>query len=296
MTKEEALALLQAPSAAERLRGARRLRGASLSETELHEVSTRLDAEADAWVRHALASVLLDLEASDPPSMDDSPGAVDERTLREIQAQATEQVTRLFLHELRPIVGSLNSWARTEIPTESFDETRTGIALAKLGDLLGTFSALNEASTAPTVAEFDLTILVGDCAAHQEGFVSFGRTDSVVAVGDQRLISLAITNCLRNAVEATTSSPRSDRPVVANWGTTDSDHWVAILDEGSGLPASSDRLLRAGVTTKKGHGPHFGIGLTIAQRAMHSLGGTVELRPREPVGAVAEIRWPRAPS
>jgi signal transduction histidine kinase len=164
--------------------------------------------------------------------------------------------------------------------------------------LLDTLVALNAASAAPLVVDFDLTNAIQSASLDlidTGARVAFGRADAVPVTGDVRLISLAVVNCLRNAIESAARSPRPELPVVINWGETDRDYWIAILDEGDGLPIGADHLLAPGITTKNDDGLHFGIGLTIAQRAMHSLEGDVDLRPREGFGAVAELRWPRRP-
>ena len=94
-------------------------------------------------------------------------------------------------------------------------------------------------------------------------------------------------------MEAVEATGENERSIVVNWGDTDRDYWLAVLDEGIGLPESADKILTPGVSTKDGEGTHFGIGLTIVQRAMHTLNGTVDPRRRDPRGSVVELRWPK---
>lgn len=290
MTRAEAFELLDSNFSAERLRGARCLAALDLNSNERSELVDRLEFERDAWVQQALRKAIAGRQ--EPPSGHDDV-ILDLRTISEVHAQATEHVTRLILHEIRPILGYLETWVAREVPDFSNSHSQKG--LGRLTQLLDTFAALNEASAAPSITEFDLTTLVGEWSLEQmerDARIVFARSDSVVVKGDPRLVGLAVSNCLRNAVEATNGGARPDSPVVMNWGATDRDYWIAILDEGVGLPQAFDRVHEAGVTTKNDDGLHFGIGLTIAHRALHSLSGSVEVRPREDAGTVAEIRWP----
>ena len=78
--------------------------------------------------------------------------------------------------------------------------------------------------------------------------------------------------------------------MVMNWGTTDVDSWLTILDNGPGL---SDRVrdpFQFATTTKRAH---LGVGLTITRRALSSLGGRgPSSEPPETGGALFEVRWP----
>ena len=59
----------------------------------------------------------------------------------------------------------------------------------------------------------------------------------------------------------------------------------------SAARACVDKAFEVGVTTKP-KADHLGMGLAIARRAAHSLGGQVSLSPREGGGASFELRWP----
>jgi len=82
----------------------------------------------------------------------------------------------------------------------------------------------------------------------------------------------------------------SREPVAINWGSTDDEYWIAILDSGTGLKGNTQRMFDFGTSTKV---KHFGVGLPTARQAMASLGGVTNLSSREPVGARFELRWPR---
>ncbi len=113
----------------------------------------------------------------------------------------------------------------------------------------------------------------------------------VMVRGDRELIRLAVDNCLRNAVEATEEGNGQIGPVIT-WGRTDRDAWIAIQDEGIGLPHDSVNILIRHRTTKR-NGRHFGLGLDIASRAVRKMGGEIRLARRMPRGTLCEIRWPQ---
>ena len=79
-----------------------------------------------------------------------------------------------------------------------------------------------------------------------------------------------------------------------SWEQTDTDVWVAVIDNGVGLATGTDQAFDIGTTTKS-KAAHYGMGLSIAREAARSLDGTVSLVPREEGGARFELRWPGLP-
>ncbi|GMU40673.1 MAG: hypothetical protein AMXMBFR23_15390 [Chloroflexota bacterium] len=268
------------------------------------EVTRLLAGESDAWVQSALASVLE--RADDRPRDPDEIGPSDEpddHLLRELRAQVTKEVTATLLHELDPMVGRLRLEARQEVA--AFSDSRTNEAIDRIRRFLGAVRELNEASSPPQWQEFDLTDLVQSaCRTEHEQLalpVSIGptREEPVVVSGDPALVDLALSNAIRNGLEAVHAFRSSGGEpsaggidVVVNWGTTADDNWIAVIDQGGGLPSSSDKVFRPWSTTKA-KDRHLGIGLTLARRAMESLGGSIELYPQKPHGALCELRWPK---
>lgn len=159
-------------------------------------------------------------------------------------------------------------------------------------EFLDTLERLHAAAASPQFRETDLADLVAD-EINQCGYtdqsVRAARNEPVIVQCDRGLLRLALQNSIRNAVEAT---PTDGAPVVVAFGADNESAWVTVLDEGSGLPDGSNRIWEPGISAGKSKETHFGFGLPIAQRAVHSLGGTIELRPREPEGTSCEIRWP----
>jgi len=108
---------------------------------------------------------------------------------------------------------------------------------------------------------------------------------------DASLLSLVITNGIRNAVEAIEDTNVCNSSVIViTWGETDVDYWIAVSDSGGGIVGRPEAAFEIGKSTKRGHS---GFGLAIAREAIHSLGGTVDLKPSTTGGARYEVRWER---
>ena len=299
--REELIAGLSSPSAVVRLRSARRLKEVDLDPDEVRRL---LAVESDAWVQSALAAALAPREAPPRGGPVPTPGVEHEETLlQDLRAQVTKEVTATLLHELDPIVGRLRLEARRELP--SFADSRTNEVIDRIRQFLTAVRELNAASSPPQWQEFDLTDLVrATCQDEQDQLaldvsLSPTREDPVVVRGDPALVRLALANAVRNALESAHSFRKSGgQPsiggfdVVVNWGLTELDVWIAVIDQGIGLPASFDKAFDPWATTKT-KDEHLGIGLTLASRAMESLGGGVSLHPQRPHGALCELRWPK---
>jgi two-component system, NtrC family, nitrogen regulation sensor histidine kinase NtrY len=114
---------------------------------------------------------------------------------------------------------------------------------------------------------------------------------------DGRMFSQALTNVLKNAVEAVESrrarDPSFKGHVRARMRIEDATAVVEVEDDGVGLPTHDrDRLTEPYVTTRdKG----TGLGLAIVKRIMEDHGGELELTDaRSGVGALAILRLPLA--
>ena len=273
-----------------RLAAARELVTADLSDS-IGTIRRFRRTESDSWVLAALDRAIAKWE-SEAGAASTGEGWItvpDVGDLEDIRADAIQDVTRTLLHEIRPLVGAADSAARDDIPG-NYPETETARCLRRLRELLAAIQTLHDASASPKIREFDLADLVRNeiaAGGYSEDQVLSTRADSVVVVGDPDLLKLALQNAIRNAVEA--SEPTQTR-VIVNCGATSHDAWVAVLDDGIGLPESSDRVWEPGIT-KKSKDKHFGWGLPIAQRAVHSFGASIRLQPREHGGTVCEIRW-----
>ena len=270
----------------ERLRAARFL---ARSATSAHRdrLSKIRGTERNSWVRQALdqaltrsvmgrslAPIVAEDEIQEPPFPD-------ARLPEELRAQAIEETSAFFLHELRPLIGVLELDAESEIDYYACSRTKT--AVNRVRSLLDAIERLRTASAALAIQEFDLTDLVIRVAVSEatqgratlDNFehgasddvgpdneveqepqqpvvkLSLARRDPVVTKGDPILVELAVANALRNAIEAVLEVPDAHRNgVILNWGVTDTDSWVVVLDEGCGLPMGWHRLVDPGNSTR----------------------------------------------
>lgn len=295
ISREEALAAILEPSSVERLRGARAL-AKSATHDDREALTRARRTEPDMWVRSALDQALARI---DPRKRNSRPehvtGGVDrdeQRLLSDVRAQATEEVTKALLHELGPLVGFIRRAASREVAP--FPGSETEQAIERLQAFLRAMRSLQEASSAPDLEEVNLTELILHVVAENPKpdrvEIRCARDDQVIVIADPALLRLAIANAIRNAIEACQQQvPRRDGHVVINWGITDRDAWVAILDDGCGLPEGWDKAWVPGTTTKSKK-EHFGMGLSNARSAIRSLGGTIRLRPQDG-GTACELRW-----
>ena len=332
MDNEQALADLErwpAATSGERLRAARFLArcAANLYRDRLSKVR---EAERNLWVRRALDQALKRSEIGESGTSTHDVGQIPDAPIpdvhlnEELRAQAIEEASALFLHELRPLVGLLEGAAASEI--DCYACSRTKGSVDRVRAFLDAIERLRKASAPPAIQEFDLTDLVIRVAADEimqgratlydfEDVTNWGidlndeaeqssqqpvvqlsltRRDPVITTGDPTLIGMAVANALRNAIEAVLEVHEAHRnEVVLNWGVTDADSWIVVLDEGSGLPMGWDHLTDPGTSTKPKSKGHLGMGLPIAQRATESMRGSLRLTPRSGAGVSCEIRWPR---
>jgi len=214
----------------------------------------------------------------------------------QVFADALETTTSQLLHEIEPILGTLRLAAETEIPNYEHSNTRKSIE--RLDEFLAALSRLRRAASAPKIKEFVLDELITRCIQElksPEGLqIRKAGAQQCVVEGDSSLIGLCISNGLRNAIEATvaTRGELPELPVTVAWGTTDCDCWLSIVDLGIGFKGNLRQAFEMGTTSKEGH---LGMGLAIAEQAITSMGGHVNIIPNEQ-GTRFEIRWPKITS
>jgi signal transduction histidine kinase len=265
-------------------------------------VETATPADADAirqalstetvhWVRRALEEALDRIEARPGDARSSEVGsALADRLEEETYSRAMEDITGQLSHEFSPLIGAVDYLASREVP--DYASSDTAKAVSRLRNALTAIRALSKASAPPVYADFALSEVLRDVVATEESgnvvIVYSGRDDLVVR-GDCALVELAISNGLRNAIEATIAAgDTADRPILIAWGDTDLDYWVTIHDRAGGLPTSYIRAFELGVTNKPNHA---GMGLAIAQRAASSLDGFVRLKPAQEGATLFELRW-----
>lgn len=115
-------------------------------------------------------------------------------------------------------------------------------------------------------------------------------TELVEVIGDPALLSLALENVLRNAVQA--SPPRSEIRVAVH--VADEDVVVSVEDEGSGIaPALREEIFEPFFTTRA---VGVGLGLSIVRRLVEAHGGSVRVGTSRSGGARFDLLLARSPA
>ena len=286
---------LRSDSATERLEAARYFAQYALPEHE-RQLREAVARERVLWIRSALRRALARI--SSEPQLDTTDGSIDRDDLPEafaaqVYAEALETTASQLMHEIEPLLGGLRLAAEAEV--KDFDTSSTRRALDRLDEFFAALSRLRRAASAPKSEEFSLDETIQRCI-HDNQISETIQVQRVgpqpcIVEGDSSLVSLAFTNGLRNAVEATLAvGGGSGRlPIAVAWGTTDLDNWISVVDVGIGFKGNLPRAFDIGTTTKAGH---LGMGLAIANQAMASMGGRVILAPNDR-GVRFEMRWPK---
>ena len=294
MTRKEALKQLTADSAHDRLKAARFLIRNCMPE-DASGLRRVLQHETVSYVRTSLKLALTRIEnaGQDLTSchIEENEDLPDPDLLVQIKNQITEQITGQILHEVASPVGLLAASATREIP--NFNSSKTKVHIENLQRVLEAIEQLKVASATPKPREFDLSGLLLDIVTNTEGSqqvdVSLHGTKPFIITSDEALLSFALSNGIRNAIEAVMERTSDEpHPVIITWGETDIDYWVVVIDRGDGIDGPVESAFGIGKTTKHGHS---GFGLTIAKKAIETLGGSCILQPAVGGGAHFEIRW-----
>jgi two-component system nitrogen regulation sensor histidine kinase NtrY len=108
-------------------------------------------------------------------------------------------------------------------------------------------------------------------------------------VCDRRQLGQALTNLVKNAVEAVEASSRADGAVcVAMAQNPDLTIVLTVSDNGIGLPKERDRLAEPYMTTRE---RGTGLGLAIVKKIVEEHGGTLSFSDREGGGTVITLRF-----
>lgn len=292
MDKPEALHRLREGNPRERLEAARALRRQA-SAVDAEAIAGALRREEVSWIRAALEDVLSRvgyLQSVLPP---ESRRLHFEPEHDAVYAAAIEETTGRLIHELKPIAGAIR--LHVQLAVQEAEREAIDKELDRLDLMLAAIETLGMAASAPRWDEFDLSELVFELveyASLENGpTVERAGPETLIVIGDRALLAVALRSGLTNAIDATLALEGERMPpITIAWDATDLDYWIAVLDRGKGLPPRTDRIFEIGATTKP---KHQGMGLTLARRAMLSLGGSVELAPRDGGGVRYEMRWPR---
>jgi len=110
-----------------------------------------------------------------------------------------------------------------------------------------------------------------------------------VMVCDRRQLGQALTNLVKNAVEAIEENDDQQAPgmIAMTIHASDRRMRIAVADNGPGLPAERNRLTEPYMTTRKQRGT--GLGLAIVRKIVEDHLGTLALRDRPGGGTLVEL-------
>lgn len=290
MTPEQFTALVTSKRSADRRLAGREI-AANPTLVGRPVIEAAYHSEAVPQIRQQFAAALEALNEKEPaatePPAEQAKAIYDESYLK-----AMRTVTERVLHQLNPLIGDIEQAAAGEVPNFATSQTKTAIGQIQLQ--AAAIAKLYNASKPAIIEEFDLAVVIRNCLPndleHQRCVVSFAGPQPLMVLGDPSLVTIAVTNGIRNAIEACLPVARDDhRPtIIINWGKTDRDNWVSIIDEGVGFTGSIPGAFEIG-TSSKGHSGH---GLPAAKAAMLSLSGIIELVPQKVWGCALNFSWP----
>lgn len=269
-----------------------------LSTTESGETKKKILAIAETinppWFRNALLQALKEEAYEVAPEEPISSHNEDAYNVREIKSAAVAESVGHIIHELQPIIGSLELAASKELPDYKDSNTRNEVE--RLQDLVDMFAAWRKAEQKPNYKSLDINRVINEeveRANTKNNGIEFDVSlpfDLSFEL-DNSLIRTVISNALRNAVESSNQVVGRDvAPIVIRSDCTDRYFWLSIIDNGVGLSNSESVLVKNRFTTKPGNS---GFGLAIVDKSIESMNGTWKLQSSATSGAVFYIEIPR---
>ncbi|KDA01066.1 sensor histidine kinase [Hyphomonas oceanitis] len=291
MTLGEAYEQLSSADTDTRLRAARFL-AMNATGGDRRKLRAALKRESVPWVKRALERAILRAGRSADPAASTADNYADppQRLILELKAKAIDEVAGTIVHELAAIVGSLKLCAPRDVG--EYSGTRTENLVNSLDSLLAGIRNLKSAASRADYSECDLACECReacDIFAEAGDVFRFGGPSPFLVEIDPNLFKLALTNIIRNAIEAVATLPEgSERLVTLNWGRAGQENWVSVIDSGNGFERDPASMLEFGQSTKS---EHIGFGLGTAKQAMQTMEGDVYATNSKQGGARIELRW-----
>lgn len=305
MNRQEAIDNLSSESRDVRLNAARFF-ALNAQPAEISFLTTSLAGETVPWIKRALERALdrakhvasgVPIQTVQSPNVEPSAQLV-----RDLRAEAVEEVAGTILHEFSPIIGSIKLSAEREF--NDYRGSNTERLIEQLSSLLKAVRTLKQAAATPNYITFDLACLIDEVVEMQaelinqvmkkhegESPINFRTAGArpFLVEADRGQLHIALTNGLRNAIEAVAEWTRVQPPeIVINWGRAGVENWLVILDTGKGFTGNPENALKLGNSNKR---DHIGYGLATAQFAMRSIEGDVFVSNNPQGGAQFELRW-----
>lgn len=210
---------------------------------------------------------------------------------RETMARAGELVAGI-VHEVRNSLGAIVARAHAIGGRDADADRRAADSVVAesrhLESVIQRFLELLK-DERPEIGSFDLARLVERVVARERGESTARvelRTDPGVVSGDEALLSRALENVVRNAIEA--AGPRGT--VTVHSGVRAGEAFVVVEDDGPGFPADPADLGRPFRSLRPGG---TGLGLSLAIKMLQFHGGSVRLGASVGGGARVLCAWPQ---
>ncbi|WP_151742575.1 sensor histidine kinase [Acinetobacter seifertii] len=210
---------------------------------------------------------------------------------KKVKSEAIEWVSGTIIHELSKYVAQIQLEAENEIM--DYYNSKTKNKIDKFIEVFDAISDLKKATNLNNFINFDLHEYILNFIEQEYS----GFSDNINLIGSKPfnvnsskgLITLVFKNGLKNAIEAVSFKNIEDQRISIVWGRNNSEYWLSIIDNGYGLSdKSKSQLFTIGTTTKESH---IGFGLAIAEQAIQTLDGKIELNNSDKGGAEFKMSW-----
>lgn len=291
MSKQELLEILEKGLSSEKLVAIASLRDL-VERDDLAKLIRITENEDDIFVKNAINKIINKINF---PQQNESEIINNELNTfdfnKKVKAEAIEWVSGTILHELSKYVAQIQLEAKAEV--KDYHNSKVKNKIDKFIEVFDAISDLKKANNLNNFINFDLHDYILDFIDQEY----YEHSDYIALIGakpfninsSKGLISLVFKNGLKNAIEAVSIKNIEDRRISIILGNKYSEYWISIIDNGPGLSEESkNKLFNIGITTKESH---IGFGLAIAEQAIQTLNGQVELNNSDKGGAEFKMCW-----
>lgn len=237
-------------------------------------------------------------------------GSVDD-ALTDVQAAEEDRRRRLqdAVHELRTPLAVMGTNLELALDGADLDSEASGFAEAArralgrmdrtIDELAGTGAAVDDGDD-PVDVSFVAADVIGEFSgpAHRRGLHLVATSSDALEVdsADRAMLRTVVGNLVANGVRL---APKGS-VVSVDWGATEGWAWVAVIDEGPGIPErhhgrAFERGWRGSHERYRASDEGSGLGLTIARQLAEAQGGTVTIESGEGTGSTFTIWLPLMP-
>lgn len=291
MSKQELLEILENGLSSEKLVAIAKLRDLVDREDLIH-LRRIAENEVDMFVKNAINRIINKINSPQLSEIEViNPEFNTVEFNKKVKAEAIEWVSGTILHELSKYVAQIQLEAKAEV--KDYHNSRIKNKIDKFIEVFDAISDLKKANNLNNFINFDLHDYIQDCIEQEYN----EHSDYITLIGakpfninsSKGLISLVFKNGLKNAVEAVSIKSIEGRRIFIILGNKNSEYWISIIDNGPGLTeALKSKFFNIGITTKESH---IGFGLAIAEQAIQTLNGSIDLNNSDKGGVEFKMCW-----